>query len=65
MTFNLIGSDNPRTIAANIALDFPEAAGIEVNVLIASGLVLFLMTLLVNMLARYIVERRRDFSGAN
>ena len=65
VTFNLIGSDNPRTIAANIALDFPEAAGIEVNVLIASGLVLFLMTLLVNMLARYIVERRRDFSGAN
>jgi len=27
--------------------------------------VLFVITLLVNMLARYIVERRRDFSGAN
>ncbi|MEQ3550933.1 phosphate ABC transporter permease subunit PstC [Pseudonocardia nematodicida] len=65
VTFNLISSQNPSTIAANIALQFPEASGLRVNVLIASGLVLFLITLLVNMLARYIVERRRDFSGAN
>ncbi len=65
ITFNLIGSGNPSTIAANIALQFPEASGIDVNVLIASGLVLFLITLLVNMIARYIVERRREFSGAN
>lgn len=65
ITFNLIGSGNPLTIAANIALQFPEASGIDVNVLIASGLVLFLITLLVNMIARYIVERRREFSGAN
>lgn len=65
VTFNLISSENPSTIAANIALQFPEASGIDVNVLIASGLVLFVITLLVNMLARYIVERRRDFSGAN
>ena len=35
------------------------------NVLIASGLVLFVITLLVNALARYIVNRRREFSGAN
>ena len=27
--------------------------------------ILIVITLLVNMLARYIVERRRDFSGAN
>ncbi|MEJ8282019.1 phosphate ABC transporter permease subunit PstC [Pseudonocardia spirodelae] len=65
VTFNLISNENPSTIAANIALQFPEATGIGVSVLIASGLVLFVMTLLVNMLARYIVERRRDFSGAN
>ncbi|RZT83647.1 phosphate ABC transporter membrane protein 1 (PhoT family) [Pseudonocardia sediminis] len=65
VTFNLISSENPLTIAGNIALQFPEASGITVNVLIASGLVLFVITLLVNMLARYIVERRRDFSGAN
>ncbi len=44
VTFNLISSTNPGTIAANIALKFPEASGIEVNVLVATGLVLFLIT---------------------
>jgi phosphate transport system permease protein len=65
VTVNLISSGNPSTIAANIALQFPESSGIAVNVLIASGLVLFVITLLVNALARYIVNRRREFSGAN
>jgi phosphate transport system permease protein len=65
ITFNLISSGNPSTIAANIALQFPESSGLAVNVLIASGLVLFLITLLVNAIARYIVNRRREFSGAN
>ncbi|WP_211362387.1 phosphate ABC transporter permease subunit PstC [Pseudonocardia cypriaca] len=65
ITFNLIGNGNPATIAANIALEFPEATGLENNTLIASGLVLFLVTLAVNSLARYIVNRRREFSGAN
>ncbi|WP_346620270.1 phosphate ABC transporter permease subunit PstC [Blastococcus montanus] len=65
ITFALISSANPQTIAANIALQFPESTGLDVNTLIASGLVLFLITLLVNMLARWIVNRRADFSGAN
>ncbi|MCY7341299.1 MAG: phosphate ABC transporter permease subunit PstC [Pseudonocardia sp.] len=65
ITFNLIGSGNPATIAANIALQFPEANRLDVNVLIASGLVLFLITLAVNSLARLIINRRREFSGAN
>ena len=65
ITFNLISSGNPSTIAANIALEFPEATGVEVSTLIASGLVLFLITLAVNSLARFIVNRRREFSGAN
>ncbi|MCF7551566.1 phosphate ABC transporter permease subunit PstC [Pseudonocardia sp. WMMC193] len=65
VTFNLVSSGNPSSIAANIALQFPEASGLGVNVLIASGLVLFLVTLAVNMLARYIVNRRSEFSGAN
>jgi phosphate transport system permease protein len=64
-TLNLVGNSNPSTIASNIALRFPEATGIDVNTLIASGLVLFLITLAVNMLARWIVNRRADFSGAN
>ena len=65
ITINLVSSSNPSTIAANIALSFPEAYGINVNLLIATGLSLFLITLVVNSIARYIVNRRRDFSGAN
>ncbi len=57
VTLNLISSSNPSTIAANIALDFPESSGIDVNVLIASGLVLFAITLVVNMAARAVIER--------
>ena len=64
-TLNLISSSNPSTIASNIALRFPEATGLGINTLIASGLVLFVITLAVNMLARWIVNRRADFSGAN
>lgn len=64
-TLNLISSSNPSTIASNIALRFPEATGLGVSTLIASGLVLFLITLVVNLLARWIVNRRADFSGAN
>jgi len=64
-TLNLISSSNPSTIASNIALKFPEATGLGVNTLIASGLVLFVITLAVNMIARSIVNRRADFSGAN
>jgi phosphate transport system permease protein len=65
ITVNLIGSGNPSTIAANVALEFPESSGVEINVLIASGLALFVITFAVNMLARWIVDRRADFSGAN
>ena len=64
ITFNLISSSNPSTIAANIALQFPDSAGIDVNTLIASGLALFIITLAVNVLARAVVNRRADFSGA-
>ena len=65
ITFDIISSVNPLTIAANVALRFPEAYGINVNVLIATGLILFAITLVVNSIARYIVNRRKDFSGAN
>jgi phosphate transport system permease protein len=57
-TFNLISSGNPPTIASNIALNFPEASGLDVNALIASGLVLFAITLVVNMAARAIIGRQ-------
>jgi phosphate transport system permease protein len=57
VTFDLISPSNPSTIAANIALNFPESSGIKVNALIASGLVLFGITLVVNMAARLVIAR--------
>jgi phosphate transport system permease protein len=57
ITFNLISSTNPSTIAANIALTFADATGLQVNALIASGLVLFVITFAVNFAARWIVSR--------
>jgi len=59
VTFNLVSSENPSTIAANIALQFPESTGLRVNALIASGLVLFVITFVVNFMARAIVARGR------
>jgi phosphate transport system permease protein len=63
-TWNLIGSGN-KTIPAEIALNFPEASGLRLSELIAAGLVLFVITLAVNLVARWIVDRRAEFSGAN
>src|SRR5581483_8718402 len=57
VSFNLISEQNPTPIAANIALNFPESSGVQVNALIASGLVLFGITLVVNMIARLIISR--------
>ncbi|MEZ3161626.1 phosphate ABC transporter permease subunit PstC [Microbacterium sp. BWT-B31] len=65
VTFELFTSTNPSTIAANIALTFPEAYGVNINVLIATGLILFIVTFAVNALARWVVNRRKEFSGAN
>ncbi|UBH06757.1 phosphate transport system permease protein [Leucobacter sp. Psy1] len=65
VTLNLLTSQNPSTIAANIALSFPEAYGENVNVLIATGLILFVVTLLVNALARWIISRRAEFNAAD
>ncbi len=57
VTLNLISTVSPSTIAANIANGFPEATGLGVNVLIASGLVLFVITFAVNFTARAIIAR--------
>jgi phosphate transport system permease protein len=65
LTFDLLTSQNPSTIAANIALTFPEAYGENINVLIATGLILFIVTFIVNAVARVFVNRRTEFSGAN
>ncbi len=57
ITFNLISTQNPSTIAANIALNFGNASGLKVDVLIFSGLVLFVITFAVNFLGRLIAAR--------
>ncbi|WP_320780782.1 phosphate ABC transporter permease subunit PstC [Streptomyces sp. CRN 30] len=53
------------TFAQNIAIKFNEATQMGRDALIASGLVLFVITLLVNGAARAIIARRKEFSGAN
>ncbi len=63
VTVNLISSANPSTIAANIALDFPESSGLAERTLIASGLVLFVITFVVNMTARWVIGRRRPLGS--
>ncbi|GAA5147918.1 phosphate ABC transporter permease subunit PstC [Microbacterium pseudoresistens] len=65
VSFLVLTSTNPTPIPANIALAFPEAHGTGVNTLVATGLILFVVTFAVNALARWIVARRAEFSGAN
>jgi phosphate transport system permease protein len=59
----LVRSENPTTIAANIALNFPESFGVNVNVLIATGLVLFVITFVVNATSRAVLGRRAAGKG--
>ncbi|WP_298802038.1 phosphate ABC transporter permease subunit PstC [uncultured Pseudokineococcus sp.] len=62
ITFNLINTANPPTIAAEIALNFPEATGLRLSTLIAAGLVLFVLTFAVNFAARALVTRQKGGS---
>lgn len=63
-SLSLISAGN-QTIPSEIALNFPEAFGMRQSELIAAGLMLFIITLVVNMIARWIVSRHKEFSGAN
>ena len=54
---------HPHVSPINVALKFPEAYGLDVNRLIATGLVLFGITFLVNALARRVANA--GFSGAD
>lgn len=64
-SFGILNSSAHNTIASYIASQFPEANSQGVSALIALGLALFVITLLVNMAARWVVSRRAEFSGAN
>lgn len=64
-SLEILQAANHNTIAAYIALQFPEANASGVSALIAMGLALFVITLVVNMAARWVVSRRAEFDGAN
>ena len=64
-SWKLLVAGQQQTIAANIAARFADADTIGVSTLIATGLALFIITLVVNVAARAVVARRKDFSGAN
>jgi phosphate transport system permease protein len=57
VTLNLISSSNPATIASNIASNYKAEDNRIQTVLLATGLVLFLFTFMVNFAARYIAGR--------
>ncbi|MFR9776811.1 phosphate ABC transporter permease subunit PstC [Micromonospora sp. MS34] len=61
ISFNVL-ENGGNSIAANIAVKFGEADATGRGALIASGLVLFVITLIVNMTARAIIYRRREFT---
>ena len=63
ITLNLISTNNPATIASNIATSFAEATPEKLHVLIATGLALFALTFVVNFAARAIVERAERKAG--
>ncbi len=63
ISFFLLRTENPTTVAANIALQFPESFGVRLNVLIATGLILFIITFAVNATSRAVVGRRGGGKG--
>ncbi|MFM6008735.1 MAG: phosphate ABC transporter permease subunit PstC, partial [Sphaerospermopsis kisseleviana] len=50
-----------NTISSLLANQFSEACGLQVSALMYAALVLFLLTLLVNILAEFIVLRVKKF----
>jgi phosphate ABC transporter permease protein PstC len=52
-----------NTIAANIANQFGDAGTVGVGALIATGLVLFVITLVVNLFARFIARQSTPAAG--
>jgi phosphate transport system permease protein len=59
----LTESQNSQTIAANIALNFQVSNGLQRDALIGTGLMLFVISLAVNMVARFIIARTGPSAG--
>ncbi|USR78933.1 phosphate ABC transporter permease subunit PstC [Arcanobacterium pinnipediorum] len=65
INFKIFQPGQHSTIASQIALRFPESSGLSSDFLVALGFILFIITFLVNFVARAIVSRYAEFSGAN
>ncbi|MCL2514387.1 MAG: phosphate ABC transporter permease subunit PstC [Microbacteriaceae bacterium] len=57
-------NQNSQTIAANIALNFPESNTLQRDALIGTGLMLFVISLIVNFAARFIIGRTGKTGGS-
>ena len=55
----LTDGQNSQTVAANIALNFPDANTLQRQALIGTGLMLFVISFAVNLIARMIVSPHR------
>jgi phosphate transport system permease protein len=53
----LTDGQNSQTVAANIVLNFPEGTALQRQALIGTGLILFVISLAVNLVARTIITR--------
>jgi phosphate transport system permease protein len=60
----LTDTQNSQTIAANLALNFPESNTLQRQALIGTGLMLFVISLAVNFAARGIIARTGPGGGA-
>ena len=56
-TLNVIGTASPATVASNIALNYKESTPTRQSLLIATGLILFALTFVVNFAARWVAGR--------
>lgn len=56
-TLNILAQSSPATIASNVALNYKEASPERQSLLIATGLVLFAVTFLINFAARWVAGR--------
>ena len=59
----LTDTQNSQTIAANLALNFPESNTLQRQALIGTGLMLFVISLAVNFAARGIIARTGPGAG--
>ncbi|MCL2653320.1 MAG: phosphate ABC transporter permease subunit PstC [Propionibacteriaceae bacterium] len=59
ISIGLINSQNPGTVAAFIAQNFPDASGLQINALLWLGLMLFVLTFVINSTARAVIRRQK------